>query len=162
MSELTQNLSQFKQSALVGQQDLTVNNTIISVRINPAYVGGLPLVAGQAFKLVDVAGQIPVVEPVADATETPYGVAIHTMKRDTYLAGDVIDLAASGSVVYMQTSAAIARNARVQVDPTGPTISTLTALPTNASLGLMLDKPTGANQLARVQITPLDKNTAAY
>jgi len=162
MSELSQNLSQFKQSALVGQQDLTVNNNIVAVRIDPAYSGNLPLVAGQAFRLIDVAGGVPIVTPVADATITPYGVAIHTLKRDTFLAGDYIELALQGSVVYMQTSAAIARGAKVQVDPTGPTISTLTSLPTNASLGVCLDKPTATGQLARVSINPLDPNLSAY
>jgi hypothetical protein len=162
MSELTQNASQFLQTALVGQQDWTVNNNIVAVRIDPAYAGGLPLVAGQAFKITDVAGGTPIVIPVADATNTPDGVAIHTMKRDTFIAGDYIELALVGSVVYMQTSAAIARGAKVQVDPTGPTISTLTSYPTNASLGKMLDKPTGTGQLARVYINPQDPNTAAY
>ncbi len=162
MSEVTQSVSQFKQIALVGQQDWTVNNNIVPVRIDPNYGGSLPLVAGQAFRILDATGEVPVVTPVADATVTPYGVAVHTMKRDTFAIGDYIDLALVGSVVYMQTSAAIARGAKVQIDPTGPTVSTLVSLPTNASLGICIDKPAASGALARIQLNPLDPNLSAY
>lgn len=157
----TQNLNAFQQTPMVGEQDQTVNNNIKVVRIDPAYVVSTsPLQAGQWFKLYDVAGQVPIVRPAA-VTEKAYGVAIHNMKRDSFLPGDYIELACQGSVVYLETSAAVARGASVQNDPTGPTVSTLTALPTNASVGTMLDKPTAAG-IARVEVNPLDPNLSAY
>lgn len=161
MAELTQNLSQFKQSPLVGQLDWTVNNNVVPVRLDPAYAGGLPLVAGQVFVLANVVGEVPVVTPQADATVTPYGVMIHTMKRDTILAGAYFDLALQGSTIYLQSSAAIARGAKVQNDPAGPRVATLVAN-TNASLGLCIDKPSAADQPVRVYIQPEDIKVAGY
>lgn len=162
MTENVQNLNQFKQTPLVGQPDWTVNQNIVPVRLDPAYAGSLPLVAGQAFRLIDVAGPVPTVTPVADATVTPWGVMVHSMKRDTIVAGAYFDLALNGSTIWMQVSAAIARGAKVQIDPLGPTVSTLTALPTNASLGYTIDKPTAANAMTRVYLQPLDPNLSAY
>lgn len=161
MAELTQNLSQFKQAPLVGQLDWTVNQNVVPVRLDPAYAGVLPLVAGQVFVLVDVVGEVPVVTPQVDATVTPYGVMVHTMKRDTILAGDYFDLALAGSTIYLQTSAAIARGAQVQNDPAGPRVATLVAN-TNAQLGICIDKPAAADVVTRVFIQPLDIKVAGY
>jgi hypothetical protein len=162
MSQNVQNLNQFKQTPVIGQPDWTVNQNIVPVRIDPAYVGALPLVAGQAFKLLDSAGPVPVVTPVTAATDTAWGVAVHSMKRDTFAAGEYIDLALVGSTLYMQASAAIARGAKVQIDPTGPTVATLTNLATNASLGYTVDKPSAAGSMCRVYVNPLDPNLSAY
>lgn len=161
MSVLTQNVSQFNQTPLVGQLDWTVNQNVVPVRLDPAYAGAIPLVAGQAFKLADVVGEVPVVTPVTAATDTPYGVMVHTMKRDTIVAGDYFDLALAGSTIYLQASAAIARGAKVQITPTGPTVQTLIG-GTNAQLGICLDKPAAADALTRVFIQPLDILTANY
>jgi hypothetical protein len=162
MSENVQNLNQFAQTAIVGQQDLTVNNNIIPARIYASSSGGALLVAGNAFKLVDQVGEMPIIDLVTGVTDTPYCVAIHQMKNDTFTAGQVIDVALSGSVVYMQASAAIARGVRVQIDPTGPTVATLTSLGTNASLGVCIDKPSAAGAMCRIQINPADPNQSAY
>lgn len=162
MAEVTQAVSSFAQSPLVGEQDWTVNNNIVAVRFNPNSVSTSPAVAGQAFKLITGASGVPLVDIVTAVTDTPYGVAVHTLKRDTFLPGEYFDLAINGSVLYMQSSAAIARGVKVQIDPTGPTVATLTNLPTNASLGIALDVAAGANALIRVSIQPLDPNLSAY
>lgn len=162
MAEVKQNLNQFKQTPLVGQPDLTVNQNIVPARILATSTGGALLVAGNGFKLSDTAGPVPIVDLIADATEQIWGVAIHNMKRDTFVAGDYLDLALVGSTVWMQTSAAIARGAKVQLDPTGPTIATLTNKPNNCSIGYTIDKPTAANALCRVYLNPQDGNQSAY
>lgn len=155
-----QNMNQFAQTPMVGSVDLTVFPNIKAVRINPAYAGGAPLVAGQFFKLVDVAGEIPVVEPAA-VTERAYGCAIHTLKRDTFLAGDVIDLACAGSVVFLESSAAIAGGAKVQNTTAGPNVQTLASLATNCQVGVNLTKNAAAG-IVRVEIDPQDPNLSAY
>lgn len=162
MATLLQNLSQFNQTPMLGQLDWTVNQNVVPVRLDPAYAGGLPLVAGQVFILANVAGEVPVVTPQADATVTPYGVMPHNMKRDTIVAGDYFDLALAGSTIYLQTSAAIARGAKVLNDPAGPRIATLAGGSVNASLGTMIDKPGAADVLARVYINPEDPLVAGY
>jgi hypothetical protein len=155
-----QNMNQFTQTPMVGSVDLTVFPNIKAVRINPAYVGGLPLVAGQVFKLVDVAGEIPVVEPAA-VTEKGYGVAVHTLKRDTFLAGDVIDVACQGSVVFLESSAAIAGAAKVQNTPSGPNVQTLASLATNCQIGVNITKSAAAG-IVRIELDFQDPNLSAY
>ena len=162
MPQNVQNLNQFRQTPLIGQQDLTVNQNIVAARIDPDYAGVIPLVAGQAFKLLDSAGPIPVITPVTAVTDTAWGLAVHNMKGDTFVAGQIIDVALVGSTLYLQASAAIARGAKVQIDPTGPTVATLTSLATNASIGYTVDKPTAAGAMTRIYINPLDPNLSAY
>lgn len=156
-----QNMNQFVQTPMVGSVDLTVFPNILAVRINPAYVvATYPLVAGQFFKIVDVAGEIPIVEPAA-VTERADGCAIHTQKRDSFLPGDVIDLACVGSVVFLESSAAIAGGAKVQNTPTGPNVQTLASLATNCQVGKVITKSAAAG-IVRVQIDPQDPNLSAY
>lgn len=162
MAENNQNLNQFNQTALVGQPDWTVNQNIVAARIYASSVGGAALVAGNAFKLVDQTGDMPVVDLVTGVTDTPYGVAIHRMKGDTFTAGQIIELALKGSTIFMQASAATTRGGRLQIDPTGPTVANLASLGTNASLGIGIDKAAAANAMIRVQISPRDPNQSAY
>lgn len=154
-----QNLNQFAQTPVVGQQDQTVNNNIKVVQIDPASESTKPLVAGQAFKLVDVAGEVPVVD-VAAITDEIYGVAVHNMRRDTFAKGDYIELACAGSVLYLEASAAVARGAKVQNNPDTPAVATLVA-GTNASIGIMLDKLTAAG-IGRVEIAPENVDESNY
>lgn len=162
MSEVSQNLNQFKQTPMVGQLDWTVNNNVVPCRILATSSGGALLVAGNAVKLVDSAGPVPIVDLVTGVTDTPWGVLVHNMKGDTFLAGQYVDVALQGSTIYLQTSAAIARGAKIQIDPTGPTVATLASPPNNASLGYSVDKPAAANAVTRFYIQPLDPNLAAY
>jgi hypothetical protein len=155
-----QNQNQFAQTPVLGQLDFTVNPNIKSAKIDPASIATV-LQAGQAMKLVDVAGTEVIVD-VAAVTDKAYGVIPYNPRKNLYAAGDTIDLACKGSVVYLETSAAIARGAKVQLDPTGPTVATLTSLATNCQIGQCLDKPTAANVLTRVEIDPQDANLSAY
>lgn len=158
---LTQNQNQFAQTALLGQVTMAPNPSIIPVKI---YIGSVAtkLQAGQAVKLVDQAGPEIQVDEVDDDSTLPFGVIIYNPRKNTYAAGDTLEIALAGSVVYLETSAAIARGAKVMIDPTGPTVSTLTGLPTNCELGICLDKPTASGQLARILLNPLDPNLSAY
>jgi hypothetical protein len=158
---LVQNQNQFAQTALLGQVTMAPSPAVIPVKI---YIGSVAtkLQAGQAVKLVNQAGPEIQVDQIDDATTPAFGVIIYNPRKNTYAAGDTVEIALAGTVVYLETSAAIARGAKVQMDPTGPTVSTLTGLPTNASLGVCLDKPTATGQLARILLNPLDPNLSAY
>jgi hypothetical protein len=151
-----QNQNQFKPTQVLGQLDLSINTNVKSVRIDPASVATV-LTAGQAFKLVDTAGGVPIVD-VAAITEKAYGICIHSSRKDTFVAGDYIDLACFGSVIYLEASAAIARGARVQNTVAGPTVA-LCVPGTNAQVGVVLDKATAAGQLVRVEVYPLAINS---
>lgn len=160
MAQNIQNLNQRTQTPMIGQLDQHVNNNVVASRIYASSTATV-LVAGQAVKLVDQVGEIPVVD-VAAVTDKIWGVICHTTKGDTFVKGDVVDVARRGSVMYMQASAAIARGAKVQLDPTGPTVATLTSLATNCSIGICWDKPAAANAMCRVEIDPESANVSAY
>ena len=153
------NQNQFAQTPVLGQVDMTVNPNIKPVRINPASVATV-LKSGQAFKLIAGAANEILVD-VAAITDRAYGVSVYNLKKNTYAAGDVVEIACRDSVVYLESSAAISRGAKVQLDPTGPTISTLTA-GTNAAIGTALDQASASGQLIRVEIYPEDINVSAY
>ena len=158
---LTQNQNQFAQTPLLGQVDMLVNPSILSAKIYISSVA-TKLQVGQGFKLVDQAGPEITVDQVANDSELVFGVSVYNPRKQTYSPGDTIELALEGSIVYLETSAAIARGAKVQLDPTGPTISTLNDYPNNYMIGICLDKPTASGQLARVLIKPADGNLSAY
>ncbi len=166
MAENVQNLNQFAQTVLVGQPDWSVNQNIVPVQIYASSSGGASLVAGQGFKFVDQTGDMPVVDIVSGVTDKADGIAIHRMKGDTFVAGQIIELALAGSTIWMQASAAIARGASVQLNPTSggtfPTVATLASLGTNVSIGKSIDKPTGAGAMTRVYVNPQDANLSAY
>ena len=146
------NQNQFAPTPVLGQVDFTVSPNIKSVKINPASVATV-LQTGQAFKIVDVAGPEIIVD-VATIGEKAYGVAIYNPKKNIFVAGQTIELGCVGTVVYLEASAAIARGVTVALDPTGPTVATLSSPSTQAEIGECLDKPTGAAQLCRVEIRP--------
>ncbi len=155
-----QNQNQFTQTPVLGMVDMTVNPAIISVKIDPASVSTV-LQSGQGFKIKDVAANEIIVDVVANATEEVFGVSIYNPRKNLYNPGDTIELALSGSVVYLEASAAIARGAKVQLTPATPSVQTLVA-GTNAQLGISLDKPAAAATLCRILIKPLDINQANY
>lgn len=155
-----QNQNQFRQTPVLGQVDATVNPNIKSVKIDPASVS-THLQVGQALKLVDTAGTEIIVDEAA-VTDKCYGVIVYNPRKNVYAAGDTVEVACRGSVLYLEASAAIARGARVQNAPAGPTVSTLTSYGTNCMIGITLDKPTGSGQLTRIEIDPQDANESAY
>lgn len=155
-----QNQNQFAQTPVLGQVDMTSAVNIKSVRINPASSSTV-LTAGQFLKIVDVAGTEIVVDEAA-VTEKSYGCIVYNPRKNTYLKGDIVEIACKGTVVYLEASAAIARGAKVQNTPAAPTVQTLASLATNCQVGICLDKPTGAAELARVEIDPQAANLSAY
>lgn len=148
-----QNQNQFAQTPLLGQVDLISGpNNIFSARIDPASTATqAQLQAGCAMRIVDIQGNEIIVDTCA-ITALADGVIIYNPRKNQYAAGDVLELAGEGSVVYMETSAAIARGARVQAASATSLIATRAS--TNYSIGKCLDKPTAANVLARVRISP--------
>lgn len=155
-----QNSNQFTQTPVLGQLSMVPNPSLMSVKIDPSSVA-TKLQAGQAVKIVDVQANEIIVDQAA-ITDTKFGVIVYNPKKNVYAAGDTVEIAINGSVVFLEASAAIARGAKVQLDPTGPTVATLASLGTNTMVGVCLDKPTGSGQLTRVLIRCEDPNLSAY
>jgi len=147
-----QNQNQFSQTPLLGQVDMTVGSTIITGKIDPASEA-TKLQAGQVMKLVDVAGSEIIVDVCTDSIDDlPFGVIPYNPRKSLYAAGDTVELALRGTVIYLEPSAAVARGAFVTNDPAGPTVATQGF--DTPQLGIMLDKPTAAGRLSRVMIEP--------
>lgn len=155
-----QNSNQFRQSALLGQVDLISGpNNVLSVRIDPASVATqAQLRAGSPMKIVDKAGSEIIVDAAA-VTDLADGVIIYNPRKNLYAAGDVIEIGCAGTVVYLETSAAVARGVRVQSATATGEIATRAGAG-NCAIGKMLDKPTAAHQLARVLIAPSTETNA--
>jgi hypothetical protein len=147
------NQNQFGITPVLGSLVQGVPQNVKSVRINPASTATI-IVAGQAVKLSDVAGAEIMVDVVASATsDKVYGVIAYNPKKNTYVKGDFVEIACAGSVVWLETSAAIARGAAVATDYTGPTVAA-NAVASNQLTGICLSKPTATGQLAMVEIAP--------
>lgn len=149
MAVLNQN--QFAQTPTVGSPDLAFNFNTKSVLLNPDSVA-TKLMVGQAVKLI--AGAVPVIlVDQAGAAEQPYGVIIFSLKKNVYAAGNTVEVACKGNVIYLEAAAAIARGAAVENVPGGasPVVQTKAA---GARLGFCLDQATAAGQIVRIEIDP--------
>lgn len=148
-----QNQNQFGQTPLLGMVDLISGpNNVVSVRIDPASTAtAAQLSVGAPLKIVDTVGTDIIVDTAA-ITEACFGVIIYTRRKQLYAAGDVVEIAIRGTVVYLETSAAVARGANVQAASANGLVATRAS--TNFRIGKMLDKPAAANVLARVLIDP--------
>lgn len=146
-----QNLNQTFQTPLLGQPDLSYNFNTKSALINPDSVA-TKLMVGQAVKLI--AGAVPglLVDQAASAEE-PYGVIVYQLKKNTYAAGNRIEIACKGNVLYLESAAAITRGATVENVPSGayPVVQTKAS---GAGLGICLDQASAAGQLVRIEIDP--------
>lgn len=147
MAVLNQN--QFTQGPVLGAPDLAFNFNTKSVLINPSSVAA-KLQVGQALKLI--AGNTPqILTDQAASADVPFGVIIFNNKKNLYTAGQTVEVACKGNVVYLQSAAAITRGAAVENVPADVTVQTKAS---GARLGYALDQATGAGQLIRVEIDP--------
>lgn len=147
MAVLNQN--QFAQTPVLGAPDLAFNFNTKSVLINPSSVA-TKLQVGQALKLI--AGNVPqILTDEAGSTDIPFGVIIFSLKKNLYAAGNTVEVACKGNVIYLESAAAITRGAAVENVPASVTIQTKAS---GARLGYALDQATGAGQLIRVEIDP--------
>ena len=144
-----QNQNQFAPTPTLGAPDLAFNFNTKSAIIDPESVA-TGLQVGQAMKLV--AGAVPgLLVDQAAAGDKAFGVIIASLKKNVYKAGQAVEIACRGNVLYLEASAAISRGALVENDPTGPTVKTKSA---GAVLGIALDQASGAGDLIRVEIDP--------
>ena len=157
---MSQELNQFSQTPVKGDLDLRVNPNVVSGRIDSAYDsdanGKIP--AGMPLKLKDVVSGVPVVQPVVNNTDVVFGFAVRNHKDKSFDANDELEIARSECVMYMESGAALAPGAKVQVDPdggagTGKDATAVEALGNSTEeIGFVLDKATGAEELIRVVI----------
>jgi len=145
------NQNQFQQAPIKGQLDLTRNNNVMTMQIDPAS-GEAELIPGEAVKLVDVDGSVPVVDKAGDS-DVVFGYVVYTTKQNTREPGDVIEVAFFGSVQWLEAAAAIARGAEVELISASNKVQTSS---TSTKIGFAIDKATGDLDLVRILLqTPL-------
>lgn len=146
---MTQNLNQFAQSTEQGILDLAFNSNVFSCRIDPASVA--KFASGTAVKLTDAAGKVMLVEK-ATIGEDIFGFIVYSIKKSIPVAGDLIEVAFSGSVMQMTASEAIARGVNVEIvsasDKVAPADTTAATI-----VGKAIDKAAADGDLIRVMIS---------
>jgi hypothetical protein len=147
---LSQN--QFAQSPLVGVVDMRVGPTnVIAAQVDASVTS--QIYPGQAVKIVaSTLGGIPKVAPVAANSDAAIGFAIFNIKDLQYVAGQNLEVALWGSVIWCYATAAVSQFARVCLDVTyvggvQPTGATATIM------GWAFDGCAGAG-LIRVMLLP--------
>jgi hypothetical protein len=160
MSLATQNQNQFKQNPVIGQVAYQANVDTQTAVINPSTAAAAgSIVAGCAVKLI--AGASP--EILVDVTTGPsdgpvFGVIGYNPRKNTYGANDHVEILTNQDVVFLYSSAAINRGARVSVtNPSTSAASPTVATDTTAgdyTLGYAEGQSSAANQFIKIKIAP--------
>lgn len=113
---LSQN--QFAQQTVVGMVDLKVGSTnVIAVQVDASVTTQIS--PGQAVKIVaNTAGGIPKVAPAVSKADAVIGFARFNQKDIQYTAGQNLEIAMWGSVIWLFATGAITQFAEVCHDPT--------------------------------------------
>lgn len=157
MAFLLQNPNQFAQSPILGAVDLIPSPDVVTAQVLPTSAL-TSLQVGDPVKLVTgTSGAILVDKQTGPTDAIVLGVIPYNEKKNLYVKGDLIEVVIAG-VVYMRSSAAITRGARVAI--TSSTTTTDPLVTTDATsghftTGVALDEATAANQLIRVRVQPL-------
>lgn len=152
-----QNLNQFKQGQVVGTLDLSTNANpnAMTCRFRYDDASADTLVPGEGVQLADLGANDfqgpPVVDERTDNTADPiFGIKIYTTKKNSNAVGDIVQVALPGAVVNMNSGAAIARGAIVELVLATP--GNIITKAANIKVGIALDKATAADQPVRVLI----------
>lgn len=146
---MTQAINQFAQGPVKGQLDPRLNLSTISCEVYASE--SVALLPGQAVKMVDSAGGVPKVTTCTVDEDDVFGFVNYSIKDSDFGAGDPVEVSIGvGNIMYMEASAAIARNAKVMIVPSGQKVATATS--TNTIIGRALDKAAADGDLIRVAI----------
>lgn len=144
---MAQTLNQFAMTPEVGDLDLQFPGQVLTAQVDASSTSIVP---GQPVKIVDSAGGLPKVTALTANTDKTFGFAIRNLKDAQIDAGEPIEIAFFGAVMYMTAGAAIARGANVEVVYT--TNKVITSGGTNPIVGKALDKAAANNDVIRVFI----------
>jgi hypothetical protein len=110
--------NQFQQSQVVGLVDLRVGSTnVIAAQVDSSVSS--QIYPGQAVTIVaNTSGGIPKVAPSTSKADAVIGFAIFNVKDLKYVAGQNLEIALFGTVVWLYATGAITQFARVCNDPT--------------------------------------------
>lgn len=144
------NPNQFKIGPIPGSLSGRINNNVVFATIDPASSNAALIKPGSPVRLKDVSGANIVVDSAA-ATDTPYGVVVFSAQKNTYVAGDVVQVACFGSHVNLETGGTVARGAKLKFTTAG---IVTTHASTNAIIGRALGKASASGETILVEIAP--------
>ena len=147
-------INQFALSQVQGALDLQIHSSVISCTVDAAET--TQLVAGQPVKLATTGGGTPNVLALTANTDKTFGFVVRNLKDQSRGAGEQLEIAIEGSVMYMTAGAAITAGAMVEVVYT--TNKVITSAGTNPAVGVVIDKAAADGDLVRVLVkTPYFK-----
>lgn len=145
-------INQFALSQVQGALDLQIHSSVISCTVDAAE--STQLVAGQAVKLATTGGGTPKVLALTSNTDRAFGFVVRNLKDQSRGAGEQLEIAMGGSVMYMTAGAAVTAGAYVEVIYS--TNKVITSAGVNPVVGYALDKATADGDLIRVMIVKTD------
>jgi len=145
---MTQLSNQFIQSAEKGQLALLESINLLNAKVDTGETE--TLVPGTAVKIKDVAGPVIIVEQVDADTDDIFGFVPYSVKKNEYVANDMIKIAFDNTVMIMEAGAAIARGADVEFAVAS--IKVITSAGVNKVVGKCLSKAAADGDLVAVLI----------
>lgn len=141
-------INQFAISQVQGALDLSINSSVMTCAVDAAETTSL--VAGQPVKLATTGGGVPKVLALTANTDKSFGFVVRNLKDASRQAGEALEVAMCGSVMYMTAGAAINPGAKIEVVYT--TNKVITNAGTNPIVGVALDKAAADGDLIRVLV----------
>jgi len=158
MAFLTQPMNLFTQAPILGLVSMIPSPNVVSAQILSTS-SATAIQVGSAVKLVDgVSGGI-LVDVCTGPTDGPvFGVILYDARKNLYAPNDIVTIGCSDTYVYLRTSAAVARGAKVTMTAATTTtdslVTTVSSPSTQYVTGIAIDKAAAANELIRVIIAP--------
>lgn len=141
--------NQFAQSEYLGVIDMRFPYNSVSVQIDASQATAL--YAGSAVKMVDSAGGVPKVVGCAADTDEVLGFINFDIKTVQFLAGAQAEISMGGNVMYLYSTGAIARGAKVVLTlTTNGGVGAATGSTAKRVVGWAYDKAAAAGELIRV------------
>lgn len=112
--------NQISQQQFVGLVDLKVGSTnVIACQVDVSVAASTPIFSGMGVKIVaNTTGGLPKVAPVSAKSDHVFGFVCFNVKDLQYTAGQNLEVAMFGTVIWLFATGAITQFAEVCVDPT--------------------------------------------
>jgi Uncharacterized conserved protein (DUF2190) len=157
MSLAIQNLRQFAPTPGLGQPNKGPQPGTLSVRINPSS-GSTAIQVGSPLKLIAITGSGEIIVDLAGSTDPLFAVIPFKTRKNTWAAGDVVEVFTNGCILMLETATGGAINAgdllsisNTSATGGGPGVITTTTAGATV-IGLALTSSTAAGQLVLVLV----------
>ena len=161
----TQNMNQFKQTAIVGELDLqsNPNPAVFTCRfVDASKTDDTELNPGEPCKLIDqgsddIVGP-PIVDEMADDNDSgAFGLCVYSTKENNNTTGKIVQVATEGAVMWVEASAAIARGAKLAAVLAAP--GEVVTQTDEDQVGIALDKAAADGDMLRMLVKPVAVST---